>query len=208
MSKKQPEPIEPITITVTVNALLLELRATYTAAVAKLEEERADLYKESSEIRAASNGTNDVTKYLAAKAREAERESDRLLLAGEPEQAQAKREEQERAERAPLELETRLSAISAQCDKIFSEEEAVARRAFAEWHLRLRAELLRDQLDSVTALDKARDGIARWAGEHGLAAQPGGILTSGWEDDLTARDRGPERPLFERLRIWFGGRQR
>jgi len=57
-------------------------------------------------------------------------------------------------------------------------------------------------------LDAAWSGICRYAGDHGLAAQPGGIITASMENDMTARDRGPERALYGRLVSWFGGRTR
>jgi erythromycin esterase-like protein len=199
--KKQTE---PISISSTVDELLQQLRDTYTKAVSKLASERDKLEQESAEIQAAAN---ELKLLLPAKAREAERAADVLLLAGKPAEAQAKRKEQQSAERAPAEMEQRCRAITVRCGQIEAEKEAIARRVFAEWYPKLRAALVAEQLESVTALDKARDGIARWAGERGLAAQPGGILKALWEDDLTASDRGPERPLFERLRIWFGGRQ-
>jgi erythromycin esterase-like protein len=191
-------------ITEIVTTKLQELRTTFAAATLALDTERDKLEEESSEIRAASN---ELKLLLPAKAREAERAADVLLLAGKPAEAQAKRKEQQSAERAPAEMEQRCRAITVRCGQIEAEKEAIARRVFAEWYPKLRAALVAEQLESVTALDKARDGIARWAGERGLAAQPGGILKALWEDDLTASDRGPERPLFERLRIWFGGRQ-
>jgi hypothetical protein len=198
--KKQAEPI-----TSTVDRMLLELRTTLAGAVAKLEAERDKLEEESQGIQAAAN---ELKLLLPAKGREAERAADVLLLQGKSQEAAAKIKEQKQAERAPAEMEQRCRAITVRCGQIEAEKEAIARRCFAEWYPRLRAALVAEQTAMVDALDAAWSGICRYAGDHGLAAQPGGIITASMENDMTARDRGPERALYGRLVSWFGGRTR
>ena len=90
--------IEPITVT--VDSLLRELRTTYAEAVSGLNVERVNLENESQGILKAAD---ELKLLLPAKAREAERAADALLLAGKHEAAQAKRDEQQQAEAAPAE---------------------------------------------------------------------------------------------------------
>jgi hypothetical protein len=198
--KKQTE---PTTINSTVDALLRDLRTTLSAAVAKLESERDALEQESAAIQTASH---ELRLLLPAKGREAERAADVLLLAGKPAEAQAKRKEQQQAERAPAEMEQRCRAITVRCGQIEAEKEAIARRCFSEWYPRLRAALVEEQLSMCDALDSAWVGIQRFAGETGTGGISG-IITASMENDLTARDRGPERAIYGRLVDWFGGRQ-
>jgi hypothetical protein len=199
--KKQTE---PITINSTVDSLFRDLHTTLAGAVAKLEAERDKLEEESQGIQAAAN---ELKLLLPAKAREAERAADVLLLAGKPAEAQAKRKEQQQAERAPAEMEQRCRAITVRCGQIASEKEAIARRVFQEWYPELRAGLLAEQTAMCDALDSAWTGIVRYAGETGTDGI-GGIIRGSMENDLTADDRGPERALYGRLVSWFGGRQR
>jgi len=191
-------------ITVTVDSLLQQLHTTLAGAVAKLEAERAELEEESQGIQAAAN---ELKLLLPAKGREAERAADVLLLQGKSQEAAAKIKEQQQAERAPAEMEQRCRTIVVRCGQIEAEKEAIARRCFAEWYPRLRAALVAEQAAMCDALDSAWVGIQRFAGAHGIAGQPGGILTAGLENDLTARDRGAERTLCGRLVDWFGGRR-
>jgi hypothetical protein len=191
-------------ITEIVTTKLQELRTTFAAATLALDTERDKLEEESQGI---LKQANKLRLPLPAQAREAQRQADKLLLAGKPEEAAAKYALQRLAERAPAEMEQRCRTIAARIGEIASEKEAIARRCFAEWCPRLRAALVAEQTAMVDALDAAWSGICRYAGDHGLAGQPGGILTAGLENDLTARDRGPERALYGRLVSWFGGRQ-
>jgi hypothetical protein len=143
---------------------------------------------------------------LPAKAREAERAADVLLLAGKPAEAQAKRKEQQQAERAPAEMEQRCRAIVVRCDQIEAAREAIARRCFAEWYPKLRAALVAEQQTLCDALDSSWTGIVRFAGAHRIDGI-GGVIKASMENDLTARDQGVERPLYGRLVSWFGGRR-
>jgi alkanesulfonate monooxygenase SsuD/methylene tetrahydromethanopterin reductase-like flavin-dependent oxidoreductase (luciferase family) len=144
---------------------------------------------------------------LPAAAREAQRQADVLLLAGEPEAAAAKYAKQRQAESAPAKLEDRRRTIAVRCGQIAAEEEAIARRVYDQWYPGLHATLVAEQTAMCDALDSAWVGIQRYAGETGIGGI-GGIIKANSENDLTARDHGEEKPIYGRLVDWFGGRQR
>jgi hypothetical protein len=192
--------IEPITVT--VDSLLQELRTTFAAATSGLNAEREGLEKESAAIQTAAD---ELRLLLPAKAREAERAADVLLLDGKREEAQAKREEQQQAESAPAEMEQRRGAIAVRLGEIEAEKRDTARRVFKEWFEELRTPLVEEQRTLIAALDNA------WAGIQAFAIETGGhqwnhpLITSGTSGDLTARDIGPEKITFLKLLEWFGG---
>jgi hypothetical protein len=190
-------------ITEIVTTKLQELRTTFAAATLALDTERDKLEEESQGI---LKQANKLRLPLPAQAREAQRQADKLLLAGKPEEAAAKYALQRQAESAPGKLEQRCRTIAARIDQIASEKEAIARRCFAEWYPRLRAALVAEQSAMCDALDAAWTGIVRFSGETGTGGI-GGILKASMENDLTARDQGPERAIYGRLVSWFGGRQ-
>ena len=190
-------------ITVTVDSLLQQLHTTLAGAVAKLEAERAELEAESQGI---LETANDLKQKLPAAAREAQRQADVLLLAGEPEAAAAKYAKQRQAESAPAKLEDRRRTIAVRCGQIAAEEEAIARRVYDQWYPGLHAALVAEQLSMCDALDAAWTGIVRSAGETGTGGI-GGIIKANLENDMTARDHGEEKPLYGRLVSWFGGRR-
>ena len=198
--KKQTE---PITITSTVDRMLLELRTTFAAATLALDTERANLEAESQGI---LKQANDLKQKLAAQGREAERQADKLLLAGKPAESAAKYALQRLAESAPGKLEDRRRTIAVRCGQIAAEEEAIARRVYDQWYPGLHAALVAEQLSMCDALDAAWTGIVRYAGETGTGGI-GGIIKANLENDMTARDQGPERAIYGRLVAWFGGRR-
>ena len=198
--KKQTE---PITITSTVDRMLLELRTTFAAATLALDTERAKLEAESQGI---LKQANDLKQKLAAQGREAERQADKLLLAGKPAESAAKYALQRLAESAPGKLEDRRRTIAVRCGQIAAEEEAIARRVYDQWYPGLHATLVAEQTAMCDALDSAWGGIQRYAGETGIGGI-GGIIKANSENDLTARDHGEEKPIYGRLVDWFGGRQ-
>ena len=188
-----------------VDSMLQQLCENFAAATAELDAERAALEKESSEIQAARS---ELALLLPAKARQAEREADTLLLQGRHEEAQAKRAEQLQAERAPDEMETRLVAITGRIEQIAAGKQAVALRVYDDWFPGLRAVLLGEQTALVDSFDKAWEGIQRFAVETSAHRGAMSIAIKSTRDDLTARELGPEKPLFDRLMDWFswGGR--
>ena len=133
---------EPITITSTVDALLQQLRDSYTTATAKLASERAELEEESQGI---LKKANDLRIPLPAQAREAQRQADKLLLAGKPEEAAAKYALQRQAESAPGKLEDRRRTIAVRIGEIAREKEAIARRVYDQWYPGLHAALVAEQ---------------------------------------------------------------
>src|ERR1035437_1829500 len=86
--------IEPITVT--VDSLLQELRTTFAAATSGLNAEREGLEKESAAIQTAAD---ELRLLLPAKAREAERAADVLLLDGKREEAHATPKGEDKSER-------------------------------------------------------------------------------------------------------------
>src|ERR1035437_349868 len=194
--------IEPITVT--VDSLLQELRRTFAAATSGLNAEREGMEKESAAIQTAAD---DLRLLLPAKAREAERAADVLLLEGKREEAQAKREEQQQAESAPAEMEQRRRAIAVRIGEIEAETRDPARRVFAESFPGLRVALVEEQRMLCAALDSADIGLHARALETGTQVRPHPLVTDGIRSDLTARERGPEKITFLKLLEWFGGRR-
>ena len=198
--------ITQMPITSTVDSLLQKLRTTIAAAVSKLESERDALEQESVTIQTAAD---ELRLLLPAKAREAARAADTLLLEGKGEEAQAKREEQQRVERAPTEMEQRRRAIvAARIEEIDSEKTAIARRVFERWFPELRGVLVEEQRTLCAALDNAWASIQTFALETGTQEGRRPLVSTNLRTDLTARETGPEKPTFLRLLDWFGGRRR
>jgi|GEM_PF-5630143 len=191
-------------ITEIVASQLEGLRTAYAKAVSGLNAERVKLESESQGILKAAD---ELRLLLPAKAREAERAADVLLLAGKHEAAQAKRDEQQQAEAAPAEMEQRRQAIAVRIEEIEAEKRDTARRVFKEWFEELRTPLVEEQRTLIAALDNA------WAGIQAFATETGGhqlnhpLIKSGTRGDLVAREIGPEKTTFLRLLEWFGGRQ-
>lgn len=192
-------------ITVTVPSLLQKLRTTFAAAVSKLESERAVLEEESQGIQAASY---ELKLLLPAKAREAARAADVLLLAGKGEEAQAKRDEQQQAESAPAEMEQRRRAIAVRIEAIDLETRDMARRVFEEWFPELRGALVEEQRTLCEALETAWAGVQLFALETGTQEGARRLVHDGTRSDLTARETGPEKTVYSKLLGWFGGRRR
>ncbi|MDR3752855.1 MAG: hypothetical protein P4K93_09355 [Terracidiphilus sp.] len=193
-------------ITEIVASLLVELRAAYTEAVCGLVAERESLEQESAEI---LKTADELRLMLPARAREAQRVADTLLLSGKYEEAELKRQEQQQAERAPAEMEQRRATIASRIEEIDAEKRKIARRVFEEWFPGLRAALVEEQRTMCEALDNAWEDIQAYARETGTGGLPYSLVTANTRGDLTAREHGPEKPLFEALQNWFGfgGRQ-
>lgn len=189
-------------LTELVSELLEQFHTTNDAAVSGLESERANLENESQGLLKAAE---DLRPFLPAQAREAQREADALLLAGKRKEAEARYAEQQRAEAAPAEWETRRAAIAARLKQIEAEQKAIARRVFQDWFPALRAVLLEDQGELVEAMDFAWEGVLKIAAL--LPTFPDGqstVISENLRNDLWARDSGEEKILFRNLRAWFG----
>jgi hypothetical protein len=112
--------------------LLIERRdRQYAEAIAPLDAESETL-----ELECASIGEARVNLelLLPAKAREAQRAADALLLAGKHEEAAAKLTEAEDAANAPEAMKERQREISARIEAIEAEKQAAARRIFSTWY--------------------------------------------------------------------------
>jgi septal ring factor EnvC (AmiA/AmiB activator) len=190
--------IEPITVT--VDSLIQELYRTYAEAVSGLNVERGTLESESEAIQAKSD---ELKLLMPAQAREAQRQADVLLLAGKHEEAQTKREAQAKAERAPADLEQRRATIAERIEAIASEKGAIKLRVFAEWFPRFRVPLVKQQQTLCEVLDAALAAIKGFESEPD-AKLPRSLITANTPSDLVAREHGPEKPIFLKLREWFG----
>ena len=112
--------------------LLIERRdRQYADAIEPLDAERDALENESASI---GEARRNLEQLLPAKAREAQRAADALLLAGKHEAATAKLTEAEDAANAPAAMAERQREISARIEAIEAEKQAAARRIFASWY--------------------------------------------------------------------------
>jgi hypothetical protein len=123
-------------ITATLQAafdILIQRRdSVYAAAIAPLEIERENLAKEYAAITEAGQS---LAELLPAKARIAEAEHDRLLLAGDREGAAKRLAEQKEAEHAAEAMRARQQEIFSRIEAIREEKKGQARRIFANWYL-------------------------------------------------------------------------
>jgi hypothetical protein len=109
--------------------LLIQRRdRQYADAIEPLDAERDTLEQESSSI---GEARVNLERLLPAKAREAQRAADALLLAGKQEEATAKLTEAEDAANAPAAMTERQREISARIEVIEAEKRAAARRIFS-----------------------------------------------------------------------------
>lgn len=113
-------------------AALIERRdSQYAAAIAPLDAERESLSQEHADI---GEAAQNLAELLPARARVAQAEHDRLLLAGDREGAAVKLSEQKEAEHAPEAMRARQREISNRLEKITEMKRATARRIFEEWY--------------------------------------------------------------------------
>jgi hypothetical protein len=113
--------------------ILIERRDTaYAAAIKALDVEIKSLSQEHAVITAAAQ---NLAELLPAKARVAQAEHDRLLLAGDHEGAAAKLGEQKEAEHAAEAMRARQQEIFNRIEGIRAEKKEQARRIFADWYL-------------------------------------------------------------------------
>lgn len=112
--------------------VLLERRdRKYADAIAPLNEEVRSLTQESNAMGEAAQSLEEL---LPAKARVAQAEHDRLLVAGDREGAAEKLTEQKQAEDAPATMRTRQEQIANRLTGIEEEKRAAAKRVFSEWY--------------------------------------------------------------------------
>lgn len=112
--------------------LLIERRdRQYADAIEPLDAELDTLEQESASI---GEARVNLQRLLPAKAREAQRAADALLLDGKHEEAAAKLAEAEEAGTAPEAMKQRQQEISARCEAIEAQKQAAARRIFSTWY--------------------------------------------------------------------------
>jgi len=103
----------------------------YADAIEPLDAERDTLEQESASI---GEARRNLEQLLPAKAREAQRAADALLLSGKHAAAAAKLTEAEEAANAPEAMKERQREISARIEAIEAEKQAAARRIFSTWY--------------------------------------------------------------------------
>jgi regulator of protease activity HflC (stomatin/prohibitin superfamily) len=176
----------------------------YAAAIKALGVEIESL---SQEYTAIAEVAQNLEALLPAKAREAQRQADVLLLAGKREEAQAKIAEQREAEAAPATMKARQQAISARLEAIGEEKKAIAKRVFSDWYLDCQKVirpierglfvvildgLQKSFFDFQTLTDTAGDGVLNTLFKLGHIA------------NLTAPERSAEWVAGQK---WYGGRR-
>lgn len=180
--------------------------AAYAAAIAPLDEERGSLTRDHAAIEEAAR---NLAELLPAKARVAQAEHDRLLLAGDREGAAAKLAEQKDAEAAPAMLGQRQQEIFNRIEAVGEEKRRIARNIFEAWYAQcqdvvraaehgLFITLLDGLKQSFFDFEQRTDTTAKSVSERGL-------FTSGNLTDLTAPERSPE---WVSSQAWYRGRSR
>ena len=187
--------------------LLIERReAALTAAIQPLDAEKETLIKE---FRAIEEASADLAKILPTRAREAQREADRLLLEGKHEEAETKMQEAQEAANAPATMTERQREISSRLEAIDAERKVAAKRIFEQWYSELQQVIRASEHGLfIELLDKSRDEMYSFQERHGLGGtlqQPFGFLIKDFHlSGLTAAERSEEWTSGNR---WYKGRQ-
>jgi len=212
MKRDQPAEIEKIRagISGTVEAafdLLLERReAALAAALSPLDEEEKSLRKEYGEIGAAAR---NLELLLPAKAREAQRQADALLLEGKQEEAATKIAEAEEARTAPESMKERQGEITERLEAIAGERQVIAKHIFEPWYAELQHVIRAAEHGLfIELLDKAQDAMYAYQTRHelqGTLEDPYGFLIKDFHlSGLTSRERSAEWASSQR---WYGDRR-
>jgi hypothetical protein len=187
--------------------LIRERDAQIEAGFTPRNEEREIL---TAEHRSTGEAMHNLAAILPARARQAQRIADDLLLAGKTEEAAAKHKEQEDAERAPESMKERLRDIEARFTAIEEEKKNIARRAFTNWLAKLQS-LIRvvEHGLFIELLDSSRAAMYSYQEQHGLGGtldNPYGFLVKDFHiENLTAPAQSVEYNSGSR---WYGGRGR
>jgi hypothetical protein len=187
--------------------ILVERRdAAFAAAIAPLDVEIENLTKEYSAI---GEAAQNLAELLPAKARVAQAEHDRLLLAGDREGAAEKLWEQKEAESARGAMSKRQSEIAAHLDVIDNQKRSLAKNVFQQWYAECQAviraaehglfiTLLDGLKQSFFDFEQQTDTFAKTVGDPGL-------FTAGNLTGLTSDERSPEWISGSK---WYRGRSR
>lgn len=185
--------------------LLLKRRdLAFTVGIEGLEAERENLEKERAAI---AEAARNLAELLPAKARRAQAEHDRLLLAGDREGAALKLAEQKEAEAAPATMKARQAEISARLEAIAEEKKALARRIFKGWYPQVQAVIRATErglfatlLDGIEQSLFDFQNLTKTNSPNGLT---GGLFHEGHIAGLTSDERSAE---WRSGRKWYAGR--
>jgi len=177
-------------------ALLIERRdRQYAEAIEPLDVERDTLEQESASI---GEARVNLERLLPAKAREAARAADALLLAGKREASEAKLAEAAEAANAPEAMKERQREISARCEAIEQEKKAIARRIFESWYPDAQRVIRAAEHGLlVILLDGVEDSMNDYQARTGET-----LIKLFHRTNLTAPERSPEWQAGNR---WYGG---
>jgi hypothetical protein len=186
-------------------ALLARRDTAYAAEIAPLDAEKESLLKEHAAI---GEAARNLEKVLAAKAREAQREADALLVAGKVGEAELKIKEAEEAANAPAAMRMNRGETSARIAEIDSEKQAIARRIFASWYADCQA-MIRPAEHGlfVVFLDGLRESFAAFqtataTGPDSWGRTPG-LFNQSHIAGLIAHEQSAE---WQAGRRWYAGR--
>jgi len=176
------------------------LNQQYNDAVAELDREAAALAVEYAGI---AEEAEKLATVLPSLGREAQREADRLVLAGDHSAAEVKLAEVREAEKMPLAMEQRQKEISDLYDAIPSRKAAIAQKVFERMYPKMQNIVRASETGFVCLLD----GLARTAEDFqrrtGTAQNP--ILLANRLRELTADGKSPEwQSLSQR---WYSTRR-
>jgi DNA repair exonuclease SbcCD ATPase subunit len=115
----------------TLTGLIARRDSQYADAIAPLDAERDALAQESASI---EDAKENLQALLPARARQAQRQADVLLLEGKDREAKAKIAEAREAAGAPGAINDRQAGISARIEAIESEKRAIKTGVFQTWY--------------------------------------------------------------------------
>ncbi len=139
---------------------------------------------------------------VEAQSRVLAREIDVAVAGGDDTQAAGKRAEIKQLTDNLADILARANAAEHRLHEIVQEQQQLTREVSEKSFEEIRRALVSVQQGMVALLDGTWAGIERYAEQSGLP----GLVSETRRVDLTARERGEEKPLFYRLLHWFGGR--
>jgi hypothetical protein len=180
------------------NLLLKRRKDAFAAAIEPLDAEKESLTREHGAI---GEAARNLELLLPARAREAQRDADRLMLDGKHEEAAAKIAEAEEAAAAPEAMKERQREISARIEAIAGERKAIATRCFEAWYAELQHVIRASERGLfIELLDKTRDEMYTFQERHGLQ----GLIKDSHLSGLTADEHSVEWKAGQR---WYEGRR-
>jgi len=118
------------TLETAYDVLVERLEAARASAVAPLEGEIESLAREYASLEEAKRNLESL---LPAKAREAQRGADALLIKGKRGAAESRLREAQAAQAAPAQMEERLLKLAARIESVRADKRNVARSVFEKW---------------------------------------------------------------------------